>query len=116
MRVAQSPAVATAPRQPAPPLWDKPPFEGSRATPRFAGRPIECLVWEVVDEALREKIFKNMSERAQELLKEEIQYMGPVRLKEVEAAQARIVDIVKQLEESGEVMIAGRGGSEDIFV
>jgi len=75
-----------------------------------------AMALKVVDDTLRDKIFKNMSERAQELLKEEIQYMGPVRLKEVEAAQARIVDIVKQLEESGEVMIAGRGGSEDIFV
>jgi flagellar motor switch protein FliG len=75
-----------------------------------------ALALKVVDDALRDKIFKNMSERAQELLKEEIQYMGPIRLKEVESAQARIVDIVKQLEESGEVMIAGRGGSEDIFV
>jgi len=70
----------------------------------------------VAEEKLREKIFKNMSERAQELLKEELQYMGPVRLKEVEAAQTRIVEIVKQLEDSGEIVVAGRGGKEEVFV
>jgi flagellar motor switch protein FliG len=70
----------------------------------------------VAEEKLRDKIFKNMSERAQELLKEELQYMGPVRLKEVEAAQTRIVEIVKQLEDSGELVIAGRGGKEEVFV
>jgi flagellar motor switch protein FliG len=57
-----------------------------------------------------------MSERARDLLKEELQYMGPVRLKEVEEAQTRIVDIVKQLEDSGEIVIAGRGGTEEVFV
>jgi flagellar motor switch protein FliG len=70
----------------------------------------------VVDEELKAKIFKNMSERAQDLLKEELQYMGPVRLKEVEAAQGRIVEVVKQLEEQGEIVVAGRGGSEDVLV
>ena len=57
-----------------------------------------------------------MSERAQELLKEELMYMGPVRLKEVEAAQQRIIEIVKQLEETGEVIVAGRGGTEEVIV
>ena len=42
--------------------------------------------------------------------------MGPVRLKEVESAQTRIVEIVKQLEDQGEIVIAGRGGSEEVFV
>lgn len=70
----------------------------------------------VSDEKLKEKIFRNMSERAQELLKEELQYMGPVRLKEVEAAQTRIVEIVKQLEDQGEIVVAGRGGKEEVFV
>jgi flagellar motor switch protein FliG len=70
----------------------------------------------VSDDKLKEKIFKNMSERAQELLKEELQYMGPVRLKEVESAQTRIVEIVKQLEDQGEIVVAGRGGMEEVFV
>jgi flagellar motor switch protein FliG len=70
----------------------------------------------VSEERLKEKILKNMSERARELLQEELQYMGPVRLKEVEAAQTRIVEAVKQLEDSGEIVIAGRGGKEEVFV
>jgi flagellar motor switch protein FliG len=75
-----------------------------------------AMALKVVDEDLKTKIFKNMSERAQDLLKEELQYMGPVRLKEVEAAQGRIVEVVKQLEEQGEIVVAGRGGSEDVLV
>jgi flagellar motor switch protein FliG len=75
-----------------------------------------ALALKMVDDKLKEKVLKNMSERAQELLKEEIQYMGPVRLREVEAAQTRIVEVVKQLEEQGEIVVAGRGGTEEIFV
>lgn len=75
-----------------------------------------ALALKVVDEKLKTKILSNMSERARELLQEELEYMGPVRLKEVEAAQARIVSIVKQLEEAGEIIIAGRGGAEELVV
>ena len=75
-----------------------------------------ALSMKVADDTLKEKIFKNMSERAQELLKEELQFMGPVRLKEVEAAQTRIVMIIRQLEDSGELVVAGRGGKEEVIV
>ncbi len=75
-----------------------------------------ALSLKVVDEKLKQKIFQNMSERARELLQEELQYMGPVRLKEVESAQTRIVEVVKQLEDQGEIAIAGRGGTEEVFV
>lgn len=75
-----------------------------------------ALALKVVDEKLKAKILANMSERARDLLKEELEYMGPVRLKEVEAAQARIVAIVKQLEEAGEIIIVGRGGTEELVV
>ncbi|PIQ10951.1 MAG: flagellar motor switch protein FliG [Ignavibacteriales bacterium CG18_big_fil_WC_8_21_14_2_50_31_20] len=68
------------------------------------------------DEELSNKIFANMSERATELLKEELQYMGMVKLKEVEAAQARIIDIVKQLEESGDISLNIRGSVEEVYV
>ncbi len=74
-----------------------------------------ALSMKVADEQLKDKILKNMSERAQEMLKEELQFMGPVRLKEVEAAQTRIVLIVKQLEENNEIIVAGRG-VEDVVV
>jgi flagellar motor switch protein FliG len=68
------------------------------------------------DEELSNKIFANMSERATELLKEELQYMGMVKLKEVEAAQARIIDVVKQLEEAGDISLNIRGGVEEVYV
>lgn len=75
-----------------------------------------ALALKVADENLRNKIFSNMSERAADLLKEELQYMGMVKLKEVEAAQAKIIDIVKSLEESGEISLNMRGSKEDVYV
>jgi flagellar motor switch protein FliG len=62
------------------------------------------------------KIFKNMSERAGGLLKEEIGYLGPVRLRDVEDSQRRIVEVVRRLEESGDIIVQGRGGQDDVVV
>jgi flagellar motor switch protein FliG len=70
-----------------------------------------CLALKTASEELKEKIFSNMSARAADLIKEDMEYMGPVRLSDVEAAQQRIVDVVRRLEEAGEIIIAGRGGS-----
>lgn len=75
-----------------------------------------ALALKVAEDKLKEKIFKNMSERAADLLKEELQYMGMVKLKEVEAAQARIIDVIKSLEEQGEISLNMRGGPEEIYV
>lgn len=61
---------------------------------------------------LKEKVFKNMSKRAQEDLKESLDLMGPVRLSDVESAQRQIVLIVKKLEEEGQLIIEGMGGEE----
>lgn len=74
-----------------------------------------ALALKVSDDKIKNKIFKNMSERAAAVVKEELEFMGPVKLKEVEQAQMRIVDIIKQLESEGEISIGGRG-KEDIFV
>jgi flagellar motor switch protein FliG len=57
-----------------------------------------------------------MSKRASELISEEMEFMGPVRLSDVEAAQQAIVDVVRRLEEQGELIIEGRGGAEEIVV
>ncbi|MBI2900638.1 MAG: flagellar motor switch protein FliG [Planctomycetes bacterium] len=65
---------------------------------------------------LKEKFLKNMSQRAADLIKEEMEFMGPVRLSDVEAAQQAIVDVVRRLEEQGELIIEGRGGAEEIVV
>jgi flagellar motor switch protein FliG len=61
---------------------------------------------------LREKIFTNLSERARENLKEEIDILGPQLAKNVYASQRKIVDVCRSLEESGEIVIAGSGGDE----
>jgi flagellar motor switch protein FliG len=69
------------------------------------------------DEDVKQKIFKNISERAAAMIQEEIDYMGPKRLSEVEAAQQAIIEVIRSLEESAEIIIPGRGGaSDDIIV
>ncbi|NLF30927.1 MAG: flagellar motor switch protein FliG [Planctomycetes bacterium] len=73
-----------------------------------------ALALKTASEELKEKLFRNMSERASELILEEMEYMGPVRVSDVEAAQQKIVDIVRRLEDAGEIVIAGRGGGDDI--
>ena len=65
---------------------------------------------------LSEKFFRNMSKRAAELVREEMEFMGPVRMADVEAAQQAIVDVVRRLEDQGEIIIEGRGGAEEIVV
>ena len=56
-----------------------------------------------------------MSERAADLINEEMQFMGPVRVSDVEAAQQRIVDIVRRFEDAGEIIISGRGGEKEMI-
>ena len=65
---------------------------------------------------LRDKVFNNMSDRAAQLIKEDMEFMGPVRVSDVEAAQQKIVDIVRRLEDSGEIIISGRGGEKELIV
>ncbi len=73
------------------------------------------LALKVASEEVRDAIFKNMSKRMAETFKEEMEYMGPVRLRDVEEAQTRIVATIRRLEEAGEIIIA-RGGGDDIIV
>lgn len=61
------------------------------------------------------KIKRNMSKRAADMLKEDMEYMGPVRLRDVEDAQQRIVNVIRKLEEAGEIVVA-RGGGDEIVV
>ena len=74
-----------------------------------------CVALRTASDELKEKIFSNMSARAADLVKEDMEYMGPVRLSDVEAAQQRIVDIVRRLEDAGEIIISGRG-EKDVVV
>ncbi len=75
-----------------------------------------ALALKTASPEMKQKIFSNMSERAAQLIKEDMEYMGPVRLSDVEAAQQRIVDVVRRLEDAGEIIIAGRGGESDVIV
>ncbi len=74
-----------------------------------------ALALKTASDDVEEIIYKNMSQRAAEMLKEDIEYMGPVRLREVEESQQRIVSVIRQLEDSGEIVIA-RGGESEIIV
>lgn len=64
---------------------------------------------------LKEKIFRNISSRAAQMIKEDLEVMGPVRLSDVEKAQSEVVKVASRLEEEGKIVIAGRGG-EDVLV
>lgn len=72
-----------------------------------------ALALKASNDEVKEKVLKNMSERAREMIMEEIEFMGPVRMKNVEEAQQKIVAVIRRLEESGDVVISGRGGDSD---
>ncbi|MFC2950111.1 flagellar motor switch protein FliG [Virgibacillus sediminis] len=89
-------------------------------------RAIQRVIREVENEDLRlslkvssdevkDVVFKNMSQRMADTFQEEMEFMGPVRLKDVEEAQTRIVGTIRRLEDVGEIVIA-RGGGDDIIV
>jgi flagellar motor switch protein FliG len=88
-------------------------------------RGIQLVMREVQSESLivalkgasvemREKIFKNMSSRAAEMLREDLESKGPVKLSEVEAEQKEILKIVRRLSDEGQIVLGGKG--EDAYV
>jgi len=74
------------------------------------------LALKIASEELKEKIFNSMSSRAVEMLKEDMEIMGPTRVKDVEAAQQSIIKIAKRLEQEGKIQLQQGGGGEDEFV
>jgi flagellar motor switch protein FliG len=68
------------------------------------------LAMKGADDALKEKIFKNMSQRAAEMLKDDLESRGPVKLSEVEAAQKEILSVARKLAEAGTIALAAKGG------
>ena len=66
-------------------------------------------------ELLRELFFSNMSERAAKIMKEDMESMGPVRLKDVDAAQVAVVTVAKDLAARGEIVLAGSGGDDELI-
>ncbi|RDW19483.1 flagellar motor switch protein FliG [Oceanobacillus arenosus] len=73
------------------------------------------LALKVASDEVKQIVFTNMSQRMAETFKEEMEFMGPVRLRDVEEAQTRIVGTIRRLEDIGEIVIA-RGGGDDIIV
>ena len=74
-----------------------------------------ALAMKATTEDATNKIFKNMSKRAAEMLKEELSYMGPVKIRDVEEAQMKVVNIIRSLEDKGEIVIS-RGQSDEMMV
>ena len=77
-----------------------------------------ALALKAVDDRVKDKVFANMSKRAASMLQEEMEYMGPVKLRNVEEAQQKFVNIIRRLEDSGEIAInrGGAGGNDEIVV
>lgn len=70
------------------------------------------LALKTASEELKEKFFSNLSERAANMIREDLEIMGPVKLSEVEAAQQNIVKVVRRLEAEGRIVIGGKGGGD----
>jgi len=67
-------------------------------------------------EELQSHIFKNMSQRAVEMMKEDMEALGPVRIRDVEKAQHEIVEIIQKLEEEGVIAVRGAGAGDEYVV
>lgn len=88
---------------------------GIQAIMREVSNDTLTLALKAATDELKDKIFRNISSRAGEMIKEDLEVMGPVRLSDVERAQSEIIKIVRRLEEEGQLVIAGRGG-DDVLV
>ena len=67
------------------------------------------------NQEVQNAIFNNLSKRLASMIKEDMEFMGPVRMKDVEEAQQKIVNVIRKLEDSGEIVIS-RGGGDEIIV
>ena len=75
-----------------------------------------AIALKAATDEVKDKIYKNVSERVGDMIKEEIEFMGPMRLSDVESAQQRIVETIRRLQDEGQIIIAGRGGKEELVV
>ncbi|NLJ11579.1 MAG: flagellar motor switch protein FliG [Gammaproteobacteria bacterium] len=85
---------------------------GIQALMREVSSDVLVLALKGADEAIKEKIFKNMSKRASELLRDDLEAKGPVRISEVESAQKEILTIARRMADAGEIVLGGKGGEE----
>ncbi len=86
--------------------------QGIQALLREVSSDTLIIALKGADDAVKEKIFKNMSKRASEMLRDDLEAKGPVRLSEVEAAQKEILSIARRMAEAGDIMLGGKGAEE----
>jgi flagellar motor switch protein FliG len=87
---------------------------GIQALLREVSSDVLVVALKGADEGVREKIFKNMSKRAAELLRDDLEAKGPVRVSDVESAQKEVLTIARRMAEAGEIVLGGKGGEEMI--
>lgn len=87
---------------------------GIQALMREVSSEVLVLALKGADDGLREKFFRNMSKRAAELLRDDLDSKGPVRVSDVEGAQKEILTIARRMAEAGEIVLGGKGGAEMI--
>ena len=75
-----------------------------------------AVALKAASDEVKQKIFSNVSERVATMIKEEMEYMGPMRLSDVETTQQKIVEAIRRLQDSGQIFISGRGGREEVVV
>ena len=85
---------------------------GIQALLREVASETLILALKGADDGLKEKIFKNMSKRAAEMMRDDLENKGPVRLSEVEGAQKEILNIARRMADSGDIMLGGKGAEE----
>jgi hypothetical protein len=87
---------------------------GIQALLREVSSDVLVLALKGADERVKEKIFKNMSKRASELLRDDLEAKGPVRVSDVETAQKEILTIARRMAEAGEIVLGGKGRGSDL--
>ena len=75
-----------------------------------------AIALKAASDEIKKKIYSNVSERVATMIKEEMEFLGPMRLSDVEAAQQKVVESIRRLEEEGQLVISGRGGKDEIIV
>jgi len=85
---------------------------GIQSLLREVSSDVLVLALKGADDTIKDKVLKNMSKRASELLQDDLEAKGPVRLSEVEAAQKEILTIARRMADAGEIVLGGKGGEE----
>ena len=85
---------------------------GIQALLREVSSDVLVLALKGADDGIKEKFFRNMSKRAAELLRDDLEAKGPVRLSEVEGAQKEVLSVARRMADAGEIVLGGKGGEE----